>query len=40
MAVCGAPVAHADDAERAVRAGLRILDAIAELNDADPELDL
>src|SRR5215211_4753837 len=31
MAVFGAPVAHEDDAERAVRAGLAILDAIAEL---------
>ena len=40
MAVFGAPVAHEDDAERAVRAGLRILEAIAELNEADPELDL
>jgi class 3 adenylate cyclase/tetratricopeptide (TPR) repeat protein len=40
MAVCGAPVAHEDDAERAVRAGLAILEAIAELNEADPELDL
>ena len=38
MAVFGAPVAHEDDAERAVRAGLRILEAIAELNDADPAL--
>ena len=28
MAVFGAPVAHEDDAERAVRAGLRILEAI------------
>jgi class 3 adenylate cyclase len=36
VAVFGAPVAHEDDAERAVRAGLAILDAIAELNDADP----
>ena len=36
MAVFGAPVAHEDDAERAVRAGLRILEAIGELNDADP----
>jgi class 3 adenylate cyclase/tetratricopeptide (TPR) repeat protein len=33
MAVFGAPVAHEDDAERAVRAGLRILDAIDELNE-------
>ena len=40
MAVFGAPVAHEDDAERAVRAGLRILEAIAELNEADPGLDL
>src|SRR6266511_281540 len=40
MAVCGAPVAHEDDAERAVRAGLAILDAIVELNEADPGLDL
>src|SRR6058998_911270 len=36
MAVFGAPVAHEDDAERAVRAGLVILEAIAELNEADP----
>jgi class 3 adenylate cyclase len=33
MAVFGAPVAHEDDAERAVRAALRILEAIAELNE-------
>ena len=32
MAVFGAPVTHEDDAERAVRAGLRILEAIGELN--------
>src|SRR5919108_3746023 len=32
MAVFGAPVAHGDDAERAVRAGLRILEGIEELN--------
>jgi class 3 adenylate cyclase len=36
MAVFGAPVAHEDDAERAVRAGLRILQAISELNEQDP----
>ena len=35
MAVFGAPVAHEDDAERAVRAGLRILDAIEELNEQE-----
>ena len=40
MAVFGAPVAHEDDAERAVRAGLRILEAIVELNESDPGLGL
>jgi class 3 adenylate cyclase len=40
MAVFGAPLAHEDDAERAVRAALRILDAIAELNEQRPGLDL
>jgi tetratricopeptide (TPR) repeat protein len=40
MAVFGAPVAHEDDPERAVRAGLRILEAIGELNEADPVLGL
>jgi class 3 adenylate cyclase len=38
MAVFGAPVAHEDDAERAVRAGLTILDAIVELNETDLDL--
>jgi class 3 adenylate cyclase/tetratricopeptide (TPR) repeat protein len=40
MAVFGAPLAHEDDAERAVRAGLRILEAIEDLNAAEPELSL
>src|SRR6185436_8642375 len=40
MAVFGAPVSHEDDAERAVRAGLRILEAIQELNAADATLSL
>jgi class 3 adenylate cyclase len=40
MTAFGAPVAHEDDAERSVRAGLRILEAIAELNEADPDLEL
>ncbi|MGH3053582.1 MAG: adenylate/guanylate cyclase domain-containing protein, partial [Gaiellaceae bacterium] len=40
MAVFGAPVAHEDDAERAVRAGLRLLEAIEELNAAEPALSL
>ncbi len=40
MAVFGAPIAHEDDAERAVRAGLRILEAIAEMNEDAPDLAL
>ena len=32
VAVFGAPVAHGDDAERAVRAGLRVLEAVGELS--------
>jgi class 3 adenylate cyclase/tetratricopeptide (TPR) repeat protein len=32
MAVFGAPIAHGDDAERAVRAGLRVLDAIQAID--------
>jgi class 3 adenylate cyclase len=40
MAVFGAPVAHEDDAERAIRAGLAVLEAIDELNAADPVLAL
>ena len=32
MAVFGAPVSHGDDAERAVRAGLAVLQAVEELN--------
>jgi len=40
MAVFGAPIAHEDDAERAVRAGLKILEAIAQLNERDPDLEL
>jgi Adenylate and Guanylate cyclase catalytic domain/AAA ATPase domain len=40
MAVFGAPLAHEDDAERAVRAALTILEAIAELNEAEPALSL
>src|SRR6476469_3696000 len=40
VAVFGAPVVHEDDPERAVRAALAIQDAIAELNDADPALEL
>jgi class 3 adenylate cyclase/tetratricopeptide (TPR) repeat protein len=40
MAVFGAPVAHEDDAERAVRAGLAILETIEQLNVADESLAL
>jgi class 3 adenylate cyclase/tetratricopeptide (TPR) repeat protein len=40
MALFGAPVAHEDDPERAVRAALAIRAAIAEFNQADPELGL
>jgi len=40
MAVFGAPVAHEDDAERAVRSALRIVEAIDELNEERPGLDL
>src|SRR5216117_3085369 len=38
MAVFGAPVAHEDDPERAVRAGLRVLEAIEELRQQGLEL--
>jgi class 3 adenylate cyclase/tetratricopeptide (TPR) repeat protein len=40
MALFGAPTAHEDDPERAVRAALAIRDTIAELNETDPALDL
>jgi class 3 adenylate cyclase/tetratricopeptide (TPR) repeat protein len=40
VALFGAPVAHEDDPERAVRATLAVREAIAELNAADEWLDL
>jgi class 3 adenylate cyclase len=40
MAVFGAPRAHGDDPERAVRAAVALRDAVEELNAGDPELDL
>jgi class 3 adenylate cyclase/tetratricopeptide (TPR) repeat protein len=40
MAVFGAPLAHSDDAERAVRAALSVLEGIEELNRRSPGLDL
>jgi class 3 adenylate cyclase len=40
VAVFGAPTAHEDDPERAVRAALAIQEAIAEMNEAQPALEL
>jgi class 3 adenylate cyclase/tetratricopeptide (TPR) repeat protein len=40
LAVFGAPVAHEDDPERGVRCALGMLAAIAELNQAHPDLAL
>src|SRR5918992_1695773 len=40
MAVFGAPVAHEDDAERAVRAALRITEAIQEMNEGNAPYEL
>ena len=40
MAVFGAPIAHGDDPERAVRAGLAIQEAVQAMNEADRDLDL
>src|SRR2546427_7978905 len=40
MGVFGAPLAHGDDPERAVRAALRVRDAVSEMNAQDPRLDL
>ena len=40
MAVFGAPTAHGDDPERAVRAALAVRDAVEDLNARHPELDL
>jgi tetratricopeptide (TPR) repeat protein len=40
LCVFGAPVAHEDDPERGVRCALRIREAVAELDEAEPELDL
>lgn len=37
MAVFGAPIAHDDDPQRALRAGLRIRSAVAELSDSRRE---
>jgi class 3 adenylate cyclase/tetratricopeptide (TPR) repeat protein len=40
MGIFGAPVAHEDDAERAVRAGVAVLERVSDLNHAHPSLDL
>jgi class 3 adenylate cyclase len=40
MAVFGAPVAHGDDPERAVRAALSVQEAVQEMNESNPDLDL
>jgi len=40
MAVFGAPTAHEDDPERAVRAALAIREALAVSNERNPDLDL
>jgi class 3 adenylate cyclase len=40
MAVFGAPVAHGDDPERAVRAALAIQKSVAQLNEAEPTANL
>jgi class 3 adenylate cyclase len=40
MAVFGAPTAHGDDPERAVRAALAVREAVAALNADKPELEL
>ena len=40
MAVWGAPTAHEDDAERAVRAALELVDAVRLLSDPDAGLEL
>src|SRR5207245_318586 len=40
LAIFGAPTSHGDDAERAVRCGLDIIEAIRDLNAADPTFQL
>jgi class 3 adenylate cyclase len=40
VAFFGAPIAHGDDPERAVRAALAVCGAVAEMNAEDPELEL
>jgi class 3 adenylate cyclase len=40
VAIFGAPVAHGDDPERAMRAAFSVCAAVAEMNASDPELGL
>jgi len=40
VGVLGAPIAHGDDAERAVRAALAVRDTLARMDEEDPRLDL
>lgn len=40
VAIFGAPTAHGDDPERAVRCAFALCDAVAEMNLADPNLNL
>jgi class 3 adenylate cyclase len=40
VAIFGAPIAHGDDPERAVRAALAVRAAVADMNAADPQLKL
>jgi class 3 adenylate cyclase len=40
VGVFGTPIAHGDDAERAVRAALVVIDSIGQMNADDPALDL
>jgi class 3 adenylate cyclase len=40
VAIFGAPVAHGDDPERAMRAAFAVCGAVDEMNAADPQLDL
>jgi class 3 adenylate cyclase len=40
LGLFGAPIAHEDDPERGVRTALKIRDAVAELDESGPGLDL
>jgi class 3 adenylate cyclase len=40
VAVFGAPIAHGDDPERAMRAAFGVRDAVAQMNASDPHLNL